>query len=148
MNKRLTRGLLVSALLGIAVLGAASCSGRSKSPDFARVDEEGKIAAGVPVNILNHDLRNKVAADLADAQRLPDGRLLVRANIRNSTTKDLNVQVRTVFKDELGLSTGDETEWEDVFFAPQQIMTRSATSRLANARGFTIEVRKQEVKKP
>jgi uncharacterized protein YcfL len=128
-------GALVLAL-------ATGCSSRSKSPDFARTDPEALVAARQPVNILNADLRNAVAADIADAERLEDGRLRVRLSLRNSTRKPLTVLVRTVFKDESGLSIGDETPWRHVFFAPQQAQTISSESRMPEARIFTVEVRR------
>ena len=99
--------ILVTFLLVLTV----ACSNRSKSPDFARTDEEAVEAAFAPVNILDADLRNKVAADIASKERLEDGKLRIRRNLRNSTKKELNVLVRVVFKDAEGLSTGDETEW-------------------------------------
>jgi len=132
------------SLLSLIILLAftTACSKRSKSPDFARVDEEAIEAAFAPVNILDDDLRNRVAADIASKERLEDGRLRIRTNLRNSTKKDLNVIVRVVFKDEQGLSTGDETEWEYIYFAPQQIITHSGISRENDAANFTVEVRR------
>jgi uncharacterized lipoprotein len=132
---------LLTVLL-LAAVALSACSRRSKSPDYARIDDKAIQAATAPVNILNRDLRKKVAADIASAERLPDGRLNVRVNLRNSTTKPLNVEARTVFKDIHGLGTGDSTEWKALFFAPQQIQTFGATSRDETAQRFTVEVRK------
>jgi len=120
----------------------AGCSSRSKGPDFARTDDKGVLAASQPVNLLDKDLEDRVAADIADSQRLPDGRLRVRVNLRNSSKKALRVEARCVFKDDMGLSIGDETEWQPIFFAPQQIQTYDATSREPSVRKFTVEVRK------
>lgn len=133
----------VLAIGCIAVLLAGTaCSRRSKAPNFARVDEEAIAAARAPVNILDRDLRNAVAGDMATMGRLPDGRLRARVNLRNSTRKDLNVVVRTVFKDEGGFSTGDETAWQPMFFGPQQIQTYIAESREPGATSYTVEVRR------
>jgi uncharacterized protein YcfL len=129
-------------LLILSSLTIAGCSKRSKAPDYARIDEEAIVAAKAPVNILDADLRKKVAADLTSATRLPDGRLEAKVSLRNSTKKDLNVLVRIVFKDANALSTNDETEWEYVYFAPQQIVTYQGRSREINAVGYTVEVRK------
>lgn len=133
---------LAVAALAIALAATGACSKRSKAPSMARVDNEAVVASVAPVNILDYDLRNKVAADQAEAFRLADGRLEVRVNIRNSTRKDLDVLARCVFKTEKGVSVGDETEWQPVFFAPQQIQTYIARSRTPDARVFTVEVRK------
>lgn len=129
------------AVLGLA-MGTVGCSKRSTAPNLGRMDQEAITASGQPVNILDRDLRNRVAADIADAQRLPDGRLRVRVALRNSTRNDLDVLVRTVYKDDLSLSTGDETEWTYLFFAPQQSQTYEATSLSHTAQSFTVEVRR------
>ncbi|MBX3730774.1 MAG: hypothetical protein KF858_16480 [Candidatus Sumerlaeia bacterium] len=131
---------LLMATLALVAVATVAC--RSKSPDYARIDDAAIRAATAPVNILNRDLRSKVAADIASAERLPDGRLNVRVNLRNSTTKPLNVEARTVFKDIHGLGTGDSTEWKALYFAPQQIQTFGTTSRDETAQRFTVEVRK------
>ncbi len=132
------------ALVLLAAVGmtSAACSKRSKSPSFARVDKEAIEAATAPVNVLDYDLRNRVAADQATKSRLEDGRLEVRVNLRNSTRKDLDVLARCVFKDAQGISHGDETEWEPIFFAPQQIQTYVARSKTGTPSTFTVEVRR------
>jgi hypothetical protein len=139
---RWARVLSSLLLAGAITLVAAGCSKRSSSPNLARTDRAAIEAAGQPVNILDRDLRNRVAADISDVQRLPDGRMRVRVALRNSTRKDLDVLVRTVFKDDLKLSTGDETEWSNLFFAPQQAQTYEAISLSNNPQSFTVEVRR------
>lgn len=129
--------LPIAALLLVVPAG---CGGRSKAPDMARMDKAAVEAAQSPVNILDPDLRKKVAADLAKAQRLPNGRLQAAVNLRNSSKKDLTILVRVVFKDEAGISTGDETEWKQLFLQPQQIQTISETSLNKKAESFTVEV--------
>lgn len=138
--KKWGRSLVVPTLLAIATLSIAC--GRSKAPDMARWDEEAITASRYPVNILDTDLRNKLAADMYDSERLDDGRILVRVNLRNSTKKPLHVEARTVFKDKGGMSVGDETEWKPLFFAPQQIRTFIAESKTTDATRYTVEVRK------
>ncbi len=144
MNRtnRISRTMAGVLLAGIVAASTSACSKRSKSPDFARVDKEAIEASTAPVNILDHDLRNRVAADQATKTRMEDGRLEVRVNLRNSTRKDLDVLARCVFKDTQGISLGDETEWEPFFFAPQQIQTYIARSRTAEASTFSVEVRR------
>lgn len=44
--------------------------------------------------------------------RTPDGRLIVRVKVLNKSAKLLRVQMQTVFKDERGEPTGDQTNWE------------------------------------
>lgn len=139
--KRAVFGATILASCG-ALAFAAGCSRRSTAPDLARVDQEAIEAAKQPVNILDHDLRNKIAGDLADATRLPDGRLAVRVNLRNSTRNPQTVELRSVFKDPSGMSTGDETAWKTIFFSPQQAQTYRVVSREPGAELFSVEVRK------
>jgi hypothetical protein len=139
--RSLNTSFLILALL-VFSLGMVGCSKRSKSPSYARIDDEAIVAAKAPVNILDRDLRNKVAADLTSAERLEDGRLLAKVSLRNSTRKDLNVLVRVVYKDANFLSTGDEAEWRFIYFAPQQIVTFQQASRKTDAVAYTVEVRK------
>ncbi|MDK2970866.1 MAG: hypothetical protein PWP23_621 [Candidatus Sumerlaeota bacterium] len=133
---------LAAMALFLAAIATFATACRSKAPSYARVDDKAIKAATMPVNILDYDLRNRVAADIAAAERQADGRLVVMANIRNSTRKPLTVEVRTVFKNSLGLGIGDETEWEPIFFAPQQIQTIRTMSRDNTAQTFTVEVRR------
>ena len=141
MNKKRT---MILAMLCVVLVAAATsaCSRRSKAPDLARVDQEAIDAAKRPVNILDRDLRNRVAADIADATRLEDERLAVRVNLRNSTRDPLHVEVRTVFKDPTGMSISDETSWQPIFFSPQQAQTHTMVSRLPGAELATVEVRR------
>lgn len=138
----LARLALAGSLMMATLVAAGGCAKRSKAPDVARFDEESVVAARAVVNVLDHDLRNRVGAELADAQRLEDGRLRVRVNLRNATRKDLNILVRTVFKDGKGLSVGDETEWDFLYLGPQQIQTYTAESRLPDLGTYTVEVRR------
>jgi uncharacterized protein YcfL len=41
-----------------------------------------------------------------------DGRLVVKAKLFNKLPQDLRVQIQTVFKDQDGYPSGDETNWE------------------------------------
>ena len=45
-------------------------------------------------------------------RRTDDGRLEIVANVRNRENRRIQVQVRCVFKDTNGFSTGDETPWQ------------------------------------
>ncbi len=141
MSRALATAVLALAATAL-MFGATGCSKRSSAPNLARMDQRAIDASGQPVNILDRNLRNRVAADIADVQRLPDGRMRVRVALRNSTRNDLDVLVRTVFKDDLSLSTGDATEWSYIFFAPQQSNTYEATSLSYTSQSFTVEVRR------
>jgi hypothetical protein len=44
--------------------------------------------------------------------RTADGRLIVRVKVLSKSQKLLRVQMQTVFKDERGEPTGDQTNWE------------------------------------
>src|SRR5687767_12993382 len=66
------------------------------------------------VALLDEDLADMIAVEGQQAKYSDDGRLQVVANLRNRSEDRLTVQVQTVFKDENGFSTGDETAWETI----------------------------------
>jgi uncharacterized protein YcfL len=82
-----------------------------------------------------------MGSELQSVERTPEGHLNIAVNLRNRTYKPLHVQARAVFKDARGISTGDESQWDDLYFAPQQAMTYRQTSRRTDAELYTVEVR-------
>jgi uncharacterized protein YcfL len=70
-----------------------------------------------------------------------DGRLEVKANIRNRESRRIQVQVSCVFKDEQGFSTNDETPWENLILTENAQETVSFLSMNNKARRYTVRVR-------
>lgn len=69
------------------------------------------------------------------------GRLAVKANIRNRENRRLQVQVQCVFKDENGFSSGDETPWQTLILSENSQETVSFVSMNNKARRYTVRVR-------
>jgi hypothetical protein len=129
------------ALLCTAVALAGGCARRSDGPGTARSEKEALEAAKLPVNILDRKLESRIASELQSNTVREDGLMEVAVNLRNRTYKNLHVQVRTVFKDSRGISTGDETPWKDIYFSPQQAQTYRSISKTSGMDLYTVEVR-------
>ncbi len=70
-----------------------------------------------------------------------DGRLEVVANVKNRENRRIQVQVRCVFKDDAGVSTGDESPWQTLILGENA--TEAVRFAAANNLGhkYTIAVR-------
>ncbi len=113
-----------------------------------------ETGAHLPVNshLYQQETSSKVVLMDRGAQRsvttagvqerlLEDGRLEVRAILRNRENRRIQVQVQCVFKDEKGFGTGDETSWEDVILTENGQETLRFTSLNPLARTYTVRVR-------
>jgi hypothetical protein len=72
--------------------------------------------------------------------RTPDGRLQVRANVRNRENRRLEVQINCVFKDEQGF-TLDETPFQSLILTENEIRGVEFTAMNDKAKNYTIRVR-------
>jgi uncharacterized protein YcfL len=72
---------------------------------------------------------------------LPDGRLEVVANVKNREGRRIQVQISCVFKDEQGISTGDETPFRNLTLTEYSTQAEKFTSMNNLARKYTIRVR-------
>jgi hypothetical protein len=72
--------------------------------------------------------------------RTPDGRLQVKANVRNRENRRLELQINCVFKDEQGF-TVDETPFESLILTENEIRGVEFTAMNDKARTYTIRVR-------
>ena len=72
---------------------------------------------------------------------LPDGRLEVVANVKNREGRRVQVQISCVFKDEQGISTGDETPFRNLTLTEYSTQAEKFTSMNNLARKYTIRVR-------
>ena len=71
---------------------------------------------------------------------LPDGRMLVAANVRNRENRRIQVQVNCEFKDAQGF-TIDSTPWKTQILTENGQETVSFESANAQAKKYTIRVR-------
>lgn len=72
---------------------------------------------------------------------LPDGRLEVVANVKNREGRRIQVQISCLFKDEQGISTGDETPFRNLTLTEYSTQAEKFTSMNNLARKYTIRVR-------
>jgi uncharacterized protein YcfL len=72
---------------------------------------------------------------------LADGRLEVVANVKNRETRRIEVQINCVFKDEQGVSTGDETPFQTLILAENSTEAVRFTAMNVAAKKYTIRVR-------
>lgn len=70
-----------------------------------------------------------------------DGRLEVVANVKNRENRRIQVQVRCVFKDAAGFSTGDETPWQTLILGENATEAVRFLAQNPSARNYTIAVR-------
>ncbi|HMZ51754.1 hypothetical protein IT571_00820 [Candidatus Sumerlaeota bacterium] len=140
MTRRISSLLRIVAIVAIGIT-AGACSRASRGPDTADGNAKAFERTRARINLLDTKLDSKIASDFSGEERLPDGRMQVVLNMRNKTSKNLHVQVRAVFKDGFGLSTGDETPWEEMYFSPRQAKTYRVQSKLTTPASYTVEVR-------
>lgn len=75
------------------------------------------------------------------ANQLPDGRLEVVANVKNRENRRIQVQISCVFKDEQGVSTGDETPFQNLILGENTTEAVRFTAMNTQAKKYTIRVR-------
>jgi uncharacterized protein YcfL len=75
------------------------------------------------------------------ANQLPDGRLEVVANVKNRENRRIQVQVSCAFKDEQGVSTGDETPFQTLILGESATEAVRFTAMNTQAKKYTVRVR-------
>lgn len=70
-----------------------------------------------------------------------DGRLEIVANVKNRENRRIQVQIRCVFKDAAGFSTGDETPWQTLILGENATEAVTFVAHTNAAHKYTIAVR-------
>lgn len=91
--------------------------------------------------LLDQPAQHSVTCTGLQEQFLADGRLQVVANVKNRESRRIQVQVNCVFKDELGMSTGDETPFETLILSENATEAVRFVAMNPNARKYTVRVR-------
>ena len=124
-------------LAGTTVLGLAGCQSR---PGFLRADDTTKYSIESTGKFVRID---QAAVNCTGLQEhvTSDGRLEVLANVQNRENARVQLEVRCVFKDGNGFSTGDETPWRILLL--EAGATEAVHYRAGNnlAHKYTIMVR-------
>jgi uncharacterized protein YcfL len=91
--------------------------------------------------VLDKAMQSSITCTGLQERTLPDGRMEVVANVKNRESRDLDVQVNCVFKDEQGFSIGDETAFKPVRLGDHATEAVHFTAANGAARKYTIRVR-------
>ena len=97
----------------LAILTAGLLAGCQTEPGPFRPEETTKysIENTEKFELMDRPTQASVTCTGLQERMTSDGRLEVIANIKNREDRRIEVQVRCVFKDDNGFSTGDETPW-------------------------------------
>lgn len=127
----------------LVVLVAAVFAGCQTTPSTYEPIETTKytIESTDKFVVLDQPAQTAITCTGLQERILPDGRLEVVANVKNRDSRRLVVQVNCVFKDEQGLSIGDEAPFKKLTLAPNSTEAVSFTSANTLARKYTIRVR-------
>ena len=125
------------ALTAAFFAGCRTTSGSDESFDTTKytIESTDKFV------LLDQTPQGVVACTGLQERILPDGRLEVVANVKNREKHRIQLQLDCVFKDEQGVSTGDETPVRSL--ALPENVTEAVKFASANnlARKYTIRVR-------
>jgi uncharacterized protein YcfL len=124
-------------IVGVVLIGAllAGCApAKGKKPFWARDYIEDKETFVHLDSGLEGSLR--LVDEATD--KTGDGRLIVKAKLMNRYTTTLRVQIQTVFKDEQGFPTGDETNWELILIPAKAYYYYEAKAMNTKAKKYTI----------
>ena len=125
--------LLASLLL------LAGCQNGPYAPQAQQ--HPGVAEAGASVVLMDDQVQNSITSMGDRGVLLPDGRLRAQVNLKNLENQRLNVQVQCVFKDEQGLSTGDETPWVTLILAENATEAVEFDSINNHASRYTFRVK-------
>ena len=91
--------------------------------------------------LLDQPAQYSVTCTGLQERTLGDGRLEIVANVRNRESRRIQVQINCVFKDELGVSTGDETPFQTLILSENSTEAVSFTAMNSLAKRYTVRVR-------
>ena len=127
----------------LAALGAALLAGCRTAPGGYEPIDSTKYTIESTDKFQEIDQSGPPAVSCTGLQErvLPDGRLEVVANVKNREGRRLELQINCVFRDEQGVSTGDETPFRSLILAENTTEAVKFTSLNNRARSYTIRVR-------
>ena len=129
--------ILVTALTGFLLAGCQAGPEPAFSPDTTKysVESTGKFA--------RLDAATELSITCTGLQERLDeaGRLEVVANIKNRENRRVTTEVRCVFKDANGFSTGNETVWRPLVLDAGATAAVRYTAPGRGTRWYTVMVR-------
>jgi uncharacterized protein YcfL len=129
--------LFLLALAAAFFAGCRTTSGSNEPFDTTKytIESTNKFV------LLDQTAQGTVSCTGLQERVLPDGRLEVVANVKNREKHRIKIQVNCVFKDEQGVSRGDETTVQSLALAENVTEAVKFTSVNNLARDFTVQVR-------
>jgi len=120
--------------------------GCSSGPYLPDADPQSPEAAGKKVVLFDEDLEDAVAVDHPPiAARNAHNILTVQASLRNQTSKALNIQVQTLFKDSKGMilynDLGSEVAWQSMTLSANETKSFTQNAMTPEATQFIVRVR-------
>jgi len=135
------RILTTTLVLGLLLAGCAT----NDQPAEGAAAPEAMAPPMVPqqlntVAMLDPGLSNKLEVTVADAHRTDAGTYRVHAVFKNRTSREIDIQVRTQFFDEMRHPLQPPTRWEVLHVPPRAIETVTQSSSTQAAANFYVEV--------
>jgi len=127
----------------LSALGAALLAGCQSNPGSYVPLESTKYTIANTDKFVQLDQSGESTVICTGLQErvLPDGRLEVVANVKNREHRRQELQISCVFRDEQGLSTGDETPYRSLNLPENTTEAVKFVSLNNHARTYTIRVR-------
>ena len=91
--------------------------------------------------VMDKAVQHSVTCTGIQTSTTADGRLELAANVKNRENRRIQVQISCAFKNDLGVSTGDETPWSTLILGENSTETVRFTAMNDQARKYTIRVR-------
>ncbi|MES2309025.1 MAG: YcfL family protein [Verrucomicrobiota bacterium] len=120
--------------------------GCSSGPYLPESDPQSHEAVGRRIVLLDEDLEDAIAVDRHPVvQRNGKNLLVVQVALRNQTSKTLQIQVQTLFKDSKGMvlysEVGNEAAWQSMVLSANETQSITQTSLTPQATQYTMRVR-------
>jgi hypothetical protein len=128
---------LLSAASCLLLLGACAHHEGAYAPLKA---EEGAMESLAKFVLLDPAAQRSITCSSLQEGRTADGRLQVKANVRNRENRRLEVQINCVFKDEQGF-TVEETPFESLILTENETRGVEFTAMNDKPKTYTIRVR-------
>jgi uncharacterized protein YcfL len=127
--------------LSLIAMGAVLFAGCVTEGPYVPVEKNPSTEIQNTSVILDREIADMIAVDLAEASRTPQGKLLAQANIRNRTNQDLRIQFQIVYRDAQGFSVNDDSAWETMTITANETRGVSVSSMTKKAERFTLRIR-------
>ncbi len=108
---------------------------------YRALDYAGELEDQETLVLLDSALQGMLSVEGQRASFTPEGRLFVQANFRNLLEQPTQIQIQTVFRDEHGMSNGDESAWVTTILQPNATETYSETALNNKSYQYTVRVR-------